>query len=76
MHNNKIELSDDCPDFILTDFNVRRFQRGAPAASYNVDDGWLWMTLSDIRKNIKLFGEHPELIKGLMAYKRTTGRVM
>lgn len=51
------------------EFNPRRNLRGAPAARVEADGEWLWMTLKDIRNNIKEFGDHPELQKALNAYK-------
>jgi len=57
--------------FKFIEYNHRRAMRGAAAARVEVDtDGeWLWMTPSDIWKNMKSFGAHPELQKALDAYK-------
>lgn len=57
--------------FKFIEYNPRRAIRDAAAARVEVDtDGeWLWMTKSDIRKNMKQFGPHPELQKALDAYK-------
>ena len=60
-------------DFKFIEFNQRRALRGADAAArVEVIDGtetdWLWMSRSDLRKNIKLHGAHPELVKALAAY--------
>lgn len=59
--------------FKFIEFNPRRAMRGADAARVEVDtEGeWLWMNKSDIRKNMKQFGQHPELQKALDAYKGT-----
>ena len=59
-------------EFRFIEFNDRRFARGAPAARVEViDDGdkdWLWMTKRDISLNMKMYGEHPELVKAHEAY--------
>lgn len=62
-------------DFKFIEFNSRRLQRGAEAAQVEViaNDGgaqWLWMSKSDIAKNMMAFGKHPELIKAHEAYLR------
>ena len=64
-------LSDDCPEFVFIKFNPRRKMRGAPAARVQVDRSgvWLWMSRSDLQKNIKAFGAHSELLKALAEYK-------
>jgi len=54
--------------FKFIEFNERRAMRGAEAARVEVDGEWLWMSKSDIKKNIKAFGNHPELQKALAAY--------
>ena len=69
----KLELADDCPDFKMIEFNVRRWSRGADAAKYEVDGEWCWMSLSDIKKNIAMFGEHPQLVQGKILYGRWRG---
>ena len=66
------------PQFRFLDFNPRRRQRRAAAARVEVipsilhqDDEpsfWVWMTERDVRKNIKEFGPHPELMKALQSY--------
>lgn len=60
-------------DFRFVEFNRMRALRGARAARVAViDDGeedWLWMSLSDINKNIKAHGDHPELLKAREAYR-------
>jgi hypothetical protein len=55
-------------EFLLLRFNPRRHMRSAPAAEVAVNGEPLWMTRKDIRENIKLFGDHKELIKALDAY--------
>lgn len=57
------------PQFTFLEFNQRRAMRGAPAARVQVDadGGWLWMSASDIKKNVKEFGPDPELMKALAA---------
>ncbi len=56
--------------FRFIEFHQRRHMRGAEAARVEVDpDGeWLWMSLRDVRANIKLHGQHPELLKALAGY--------
>jgi ribosomal 50S subunit-associated protein YjgA (DUF615 family) len=55
-------------------FNQRRHMRGADAAQFLIthEDGeeeYLWMSKSDIQKNLKQFPEHAEeLNKGLHCY--------
>lgn len=56
-------------DFELVRFNPRRNARNAPAAEVRVDGELLWMTIKDIKNNIRDFGDHPELQKALQAYK-------
>ena len=60
-------------EFKFIEFNRRRAMRGAQAARVEIIDGEdifdLWMSPSDINKNIKEFGRHPELIKALEAYR-------
>lgn len=65
------QLADDCPPFLLVEFNPRRKSRGADAARVQVDDDgdWLWMSKSDLKMNITDFGPHPELLKALEHYK-------
>lgn len=59
-------------DFKFIEFNPRRAMRGADAARVEVTDAgepqWLWMNKRDLSENIKLFGEHPELLKAKLAY--------
>ncbi len=55
-------------------FNPRRHMRGADAAQFlisygDADDELVWMSKSDIQKNLKQFPEHAEeLNKGLHCY--------
>lgn len=53
------------------EFNPRRAMRGAEAAQVEIDeDGeWVWMSKSDIAKNMMRFGAHPELQKAHDAYR-------
>jgi hypothetical protein len=82
---NKLgELKSECnksatnwPQFRLVEFNPRRVARGAEGARVEVmwsdtvaDSEWLWMSKSDIRENVRLFGAHPELRKALDAYAK------
>lgn len=69
----KLERADDCPDFKLIEFNARRWSRGAGAAKFEVDGEWFWMSLSDINKNIAMFGEHPQLVQVKILYSRKRG---
>ena len=63
------EIAEDCPEFKFIEFNQRRKSRGADAARVDVGDQWLWMSVRDIKQNIRLFGPHPELLKALESYK-------
>jgi hypothetical protein len=66
---------DDQPEFKFIEFNPFRFNRGAEAARVECDGSWIWMSRKDIQKNIEIFGEHPELLKALEAYKHPTKMV-
>ena len=60
-------------EFKFIEFNPRRAMRGADAARVEVTEAtgeseWMWMSKRDLSKNIKLFGEHPELLKAKSAY--------
>lgn len=60
--------------FKLERWNPRRVARGAEGAQIAVlVDGepaeTLWMSKSDIVKNIKNFGEHPALVEALALYR-------
>lgn len=60
--------------FRFVEFNERRAMRGKEAARVEVlEDGelncWLWMSRSDIRKNIAEFGPDPELQRAALAYR-------
>lgn len=56
--------------FEFIEFNPRRKFRGANAVrmKVNKDGSWLWMNVQDLELNIRDFGSHPELLKGLEAY--------
>lgn len=60
------------PEFRFVEYNPRRAMRGADAVRVavieNGEECWLWMSRTDIRKNIMIFGRHPELVKALEAY--------
>lgn len=60
-------------DFRFIEYNPRRASRGAEAVRMAVveagEEYWLWMSKEDIRKNMKEFGRHPELVKGSEAYE-------
>lgn len=62
-------MQEETIEFKFIEFNPRRAMRRAPAARVEVDGDWLWMSKEDIRKNIKEFGEHPELRKAADAYR-------
>ena len=60
-------------EFRFIEFNDRRYARGAEAARDAVIpegdcEDWLWMSKSDIAKNMMTFGRHPELVKAHEAY--------
>ncbi|SDJ89448.1 hypothetical protein [Billgrantia gudaonensis] len=64
------------PAFRFVEFNPRRARRGAEAARVEVtyDEGdvdFLWMSPSDIRKNIAEFGNQEGLKQALEAYGRS-----
>lgn len=50
-------------------FSKARAFRSVGAAEVEIDGDLLWMTKSDIAKNIKLFGELPGLLQAREAYK-------
>lgn len=61
-------------EFRFEEYNPRRAMRGADAARVSViydngEEDLLWMSRSDIKKNMKLYGDNPELKKALDAYK-------
>lgn len=61
-------------EFRFVEYNPRRELRGKEAVRVavideNGEEEWLWMSKRDITNNIKLFGEHPELLKAKDAYK-------
>lgn len=65
--------------FKFIEFNPRRAQRGADAASVEVtyDDGLtelLWMSKRDIAKNMMAFGRCEELTKAHQAYAPTKAK--
>lgn len=60
-------------DFRFIEYNPRRAERGADAVRVAVlqdgEEDWLWMSKSDIAKNMMVFGRHPELVKAHEAYQ-------
>lgn len=59
--------------YTLIEFNQTRHFRGKEAAKIRIiepngDDYWLWMGVSDIKKNIKQFGEQDAFTQALAAY--------
>ena len=60
------------PLFRFTQFNPRRAARGADAAQVECHGDPLWMNQGDLKLNIRDFGEHPELMKALAAYRTPT----
>ena len=59
--------------YTLIEFNQTRHFRGKEAAKIRIiepngDDYWLWMSVSDIKKNIKQFGDQDAFTKALAAY--------
>ena len=61
-------------EFRFIEYNPRRFLRGAEAARVavieNGKEEWLWMSESDIAKNMMRFGSHPELVKAHDSYQQ------
>jgi len=59
--------------FELLRFNPHRHLRGVPAAYVRCVgediDADLWMTVKDIKNNIKEHGSHPELERALRCYE-------
>ncbi len=60
-------------DFRFEEFNPCRAMRGADAARVvvieNGEEYWLWMSKTDIAKNMMSFGRHPELVKAHNEYR-------
>lgn len=72
---NKSTANTTYPVIVFGSFNVRRHFRGAEAAEFFITDAPgsedypVWMSKSDIKKNITLFPAHKaELEKGLRHY--------
>ena len=61
------------PKFKFIQFNSRRKSRGVEAARFQVTENgetyFLWMSRSDIGRNIMEFGENEELAKAINFYK-------
>lgn len=66
------------PQFEVIEFNKRRLARGADALRMRVvyaegDDDELWMSPTDLRKNIQQFGPLEALLAGQELYRRRGG---
>ena len=59
-------------DFKFSRYNPRRAARGVEAVEVivieNGEEHYLWMSKSDLSKNIMIFGKHPEPEKALSYY--------
>ena len=67
-------MSGHLMKFKFVEFNSRRAQRGAEAVRVEVIYGCgmtelLWMSRSDIAKNLRVFQGDPELVKAREAYR-------
>lgn len=51
------------------EFNSRRAARGVGAARMEYGGSWFWCSLQDLKKNVRDFGSHPELLRAIEAYK-------
>lgn len=60
--------------FKLLEFNPRRRLRGKEALRVEVIDAegsdWLWMSEQHLKLNIRDYGAHPELLRGLECYRQ------
>ncbi len=67
------DINELIGEFKLLRFNVRRRDRGAPAAEVEINSDdlsmTLWMSKADIKRNIREFGPHPGLLLALGHYK-------
>ncbi len=75
MMSEQEQTEEEKVDFTLVRYNPRRAARGAEAAEVKVDFGdgdtdLLWMSESDLIKNIKEYGPCPGLVMALDAYKK------
>lgn len=70
----ELQRKADAPEFKFVEFNPRRRLRGAEAARVEViySDGesdLLWMSVRDIKANIREFGQQEGLKQALDAYR-------
>jgi hypothetical protein len=61
-------MTDDFT-FRFVEFNPRRAARGAPAARIDFGGDWAWMSLLDLRRNIKIYGRLAAFTQAIEAYK-------
>ena len=62
------EMADDFT-FTFIEFNPRRAARGARAARVDVNGDLIWMSLTDLEKNIRIFGPLEAFTRAIEAYK-------
>ncbi len=55
--------------FRFIEFNPRRAARGARAARVEVNGDWVWMSKTDLQKNITTFGPLEAFTAAIEAYK-------
>ena len=55
--------------FRFVEFNPRRAARGARAARVEVNGDSVWMSLSDLKKNVVIFGPLAAFTEAIEAYK-------
>lgn len=60
------------PQWRFNQFSPERFAAGQPAAEIELHGEPLWDSCEDLEMNILNFGEHPELMKALAAYRTPT----
>ena len=61
-------MADDFT-FKFIEFNPRRAARGAQAARVEVNGDLVWMSLSDLKKNVTIFGPLAAFTQAIEAYK-------
>ena len=64
----RVVMADDFT-FQFIEFNPRRAARGARAARVEVDGDLVWMSLSDLKKNVAIFGPLAAFTQAIEAYK-------
>jgi hypothetical protein len=64
----EVVMADDFT-FRFVEFNQRRAARGAPAARIDFGGDWAWMSLLDLRRNIKIYGRLAAFTQAIEAYK-------